>query len=301
MADYQNLYYLSGRRCFIALRNGKYGVIDYSENIKVPFLYTYFNSSSYNGVYLVKNQEGKYGFITLNNDVVLPFDYTSMSNFSSYGSFIATKEDQCGVVVVGENSSVKEVVSCQYDQINRAEGKLLKVKKDGKEGFIDANGNEVIPVKYDEISQLFGSSSNLYKTTEGDKISIINTAGRKVINNKIEELQPILDYGRYVSNYDYILVKTKEKKLLIDNNGILINIPEQIDEIHIEKNDLLLISIKGKFGIYSIVRREFVADPLYDRIIFGNKIYCIQNSKYFELDMSALSKTKIKEISKIKY
>lgn len=62
------------------------------------------------------------------------------------------------------------LIKPQYDDIQRIQHHLLKVKMDGKVGIINQNGKEVVPVKYDSISYF----------VEG-KALILNKMGNTVV------------------------------------------------------------------------------------------------------------------------
>jgi hypothetical protein len=65
---------------------------------------------------------------------------------------------------------LKEIIPVQYDLIHNINGtfpSLIEVEKDGKKGFYDLNGKNVVPVKYDQIFPI-EDETNLAVLRNGD-------------------------------------------------------------------------------------------------------------------------------------
>ena len=80
---------------------------------------------------------------------------------------------------VAHSATVCDVPSVSsYDSVGCLEQGLALVEKDGKYGFVDAAGNEVIPVQYDyALSFLEGFA----RVEKNGKYGLINTTGHEVI------------------------------------------------------------------------------------------------------------------------
>ena len=79
------------------------------------------------------------------------------------------------------NSQGEEVIPCIYEYAwNFSEG-LAKVRKNGREGYINPQGEEVIPCIYDCTDDFSEFSEGLAKVYRHGRWSIINAAGKVVV------------------------------------------------------------------------------------------------------------------------
>ena len=106
------------------------------------------------------------------------------SKYNWIGSFykgVARAYDKDGVTLV--NKEGKQLVkSGKYDSIEFFVEGMTCVSKDGKYGFIDTKGKEVVKPKYDFIGVL---SEGISPAKEGDDWYIINKKGEVLV--KIED------------------------------------------------------------------------------------------------------------------
>ncbi len=61
-----------GEGNFVVSKEGKYGVVNINNEIKIPFLYSGLSISCGK---VVATKEGKYGILSLNNKELMPFEY----------------------------------------------------------------------------------------------------------------------------------------------------------------------------------------------------------------------------------
>ncbi|WP_170880351.1 WG repeat-containing protein [Paenibacillus odorifer] len=78
----------------------------------------------------------------------------------------------------------KEVIAPQYDYARSFNEGLADVRKDGKYGFIDKTGKEVIVPKYDNVHSF---SEGLATVIKGGKYGFIDKTGREVIASQYYE------------------------------------------------------------------------------------------------------------------
>ena len=92
----------------------------------------------------------------------------------------------------GGNAAYTEVIAPQYeDALDFSEG-LAAVKKDGKWGFIDKTGAEVIPFIYDVV-QPFSDGLALARLERDGLIGFIDKSGKEVIPFKYEGALPFAE------------------------------------------------------------------------------------------------------------
>ena len=118
----------------------------------------------------------------------------------------------------------------------------IAVQRDGKYGFLDRQGREVIPCIYDEIS-LFGSCRAMVRL--GDRYGIIDTAGRIVL--PIEYESRTTKGEKYVYHDGLALVEQNGKLGYVDLDGQLV-IPFYFDEAFQFSEGLGCALFKGRWG-----------------------------------------------------
>jgi hypothetical protein len=178
---------------------GKYGMIDKRGKEVVRPIYDeieWFSES----LLLVKFNN-KYGLLNANNfkEVVKPvYDEIKQSPFSE--RFLMVKfNDKYGLL---RADNFKEVVKPKYSNVEKIwafqssihEGvecteqgneNFLKVYVGDKVGLIDTTGNEVIPVKYEDINIVLGEKT-LVKFKENGKWGIMDLSGKVILQANYE-------------------------------------------------------------------------------------------------------------------
>lgn len=93
----------------------------------------------------------RYGFADMQGNIVIPCIYGKVENFKD-GLAMVTLDGKHGFI----NTKGTEVIPLIYDAIfgERFEHGLIKVEKQGLKGYIDKNGKEVIPVDFDYVSDI---------------------------------------------------------------------------------------------------------------------------------------------------
>lgn len=159
---------------FMARKGSKWGLLDMQENLVVPFQYD--KIALLKKGYATAILNGKAGAITDRNKIAVPFIY-------------------------------EETASAFNDW------HLLRVKKDGKYGFVNIAGTVIIPVVYDYVDEDF--EKGLSVARKGDKWGYLDTKGKVVIPFEYDEA--------FFHFYDN---KTKVRKGItwyeIDKNGKLL-------------------------------------------------------------------------------
>lgn len=107
---------------------------------------------------------------------------------------------KCGYV----NQQGNIVVPCKYETAFPFSNGVGKVGKGNKYGLVDASGREILPVKYDEIAPW---GANLYRIKSGDSYGLISNAGTVLLKPKYSFIGRPNCYGKAL-----ITVGGKEKK-----------------------------------------------------------------------------------------
>src|SRR5690606_21793504 len=144
---------------------------------------------------------GKYGFINANGREITPLKYDYIEPISEGTALVA--------IVIPTTSANREYAIRIVDELYvphhtgvryRPNSPVKKINR--KYGFIDKNGQEIVPLKYDEAMSF---SEGMAKVRVQDKWGFVDQTGREVISPKYESvgsfsdgLARIYDYPKYI-------------------------------------------------------------------------------------------------------
>ena len=166
---------------------GKNGIVNLKNEIITPFEYSNISYVS-NGLIRVnkqKNYKDNYGFIDSLGKPVIECQYPLATDFKQ-GIALVKKGNKIGFI----NTKNETVIGFQYDDYQNIvdvsknqmsstgysesnsrfimEEGYIVLSKNGKWGYIDTKGNEVIPFEYESIA-LPGSNNNVVVVKEGKR------------------------------------------------------------------------------------------------------------------------------------
>jgi hypothetical protein len=184
----------------IVEKENKQGLINSKGIEVVPFIYDKigFDINEYNLSDLIKGRikvenNGKIGFINESGRELVPIKYDEIVGFGSL-----TKKFSDDLVIVKNNGKVglidfedgQLVIPVLYNEIFNFQAlsdnsyKIAKVNKNGKFGFINMNGEEIISPIYDEIKDF----NNGYASFRfNNKWGLINSLGKETITSIYDE------------------------------------------------------------------------------------------------------------------
>ncbi len=193
-------------------KDGKFGYIDKLGKEIIPCKYD--DAEDFNdGIAVVKINE-KCGCINTKGRVKIPLKYQEIYYYSD-GLFPVERDDKWGYM----NQKGEIVVPCEYKvAYDFSEGMAAVTSEEYKIGFIDSVGNLVIPYQYNDISGT-GFSEGLCGVKKDDTWGYINKngqvvipfnseltgapfrSGRSTIINKMYQMAIINRQGEIVSNW----------------------------------------------------------------------------------------------------
>lgn len=260
--------------------NGKYGVVDYSENVVIEPIYDGMEKV-YGNDYYVAQKANKQILVQKGGTEVKSFDYDEIKGISSNidNGIIYTKNNKYGIAkITGES-----VIAVTYEDLKEAKSGIFIAKKDGKYGIIDISNNTKIEFKYKSIN--YDEKADIYiaETEDFNNDIIDNTFAIKqsgiLINIDDEKGYIELRQGE---EYKYYNFKFEEKNVkdiftsntlylsrkngkygFIDKNGKVV--VDYIYDDATEQNEYGYASIKkgGKWG--SIDNKgNIVQEPTYN-------------------------------------
>ena len=209
----------------IAEKDGRYGFIDKTGTVVIPFEYD--DAWNFSDGLAIMRKDGRWVHIDKTGRVVMPF----IGDFSE-GLARAQRNDKYGFIDQERNV----VIPFEYDYASYFSEGLAGVRKDGKWGFIDKVGNVVIPFEYDWGGSFYEGLAHVRKN---DKYGFIDKAGNVVIPFEY-------DYA-YDFNEGLVCVEKNEKKGYIDKKGNIV-IPFLYDRAGDFEDGLAIVVKDGKGG-----------------------------------------------------
>lgn len=170
---------------------------------------------------------GQFGFIDKTGQVIIPIKYES------------------GTSRIFEDSSYFDVIVAGLtDKIKNSD--LIKAKLNGKYGFINKTGKEVIPFKY-ELAENF--LEDLAVVSSNEKYGFIDQTGKEIIPLKYDHAKSF--WGGLAR------VELNGKFGFIDKTGKEI-IPPKYDLAESFSEDLASVRLNGKWGFIDMVGKEVI-------------------------------------------
>ena len=152
----------------------KIGFINKHGETIVPPIYD--EASAFSGNYAVVKSNNKKGVINIDGTIALPVEYESIELISD-SLFIVDNNNGQNLISMPE----KMILGESHDHIyrNRISEGFILIKDNDKYGFIDVNGNNVIPAIYDRAGSF---SDGLAAVEKDDKCGFIDHSGNIVID-----------------------------------------------------------------------------------------------------------------------
>ena len=184
--SYMQCFFIKGKYLSFVSKNGKCGLIDFvSGQIVVPIEYDYWTNFLYDDTFGFGKGEifgEQIQFFDINGKIVKspPYTYThtDTETFNNCGiAKVSNRYEKYGLI----NLSRKLIVPCIYDRIDKFEGGMAVVEKDGKYGFIDYSGKLVMPVIYDEVKPFETGNYSTEVVKDGETFEMDR------MGNRIEE------------------------------------------------------------------------------------------------------------------
>lgn len=153
------------------------------------------------------------------------------------------------------------VVAARYDSIKSFSDSISQVWMKGKTGFINIIGKEIIPCSFTKISpdKIF---TDLMQVSTDSIYGVYSLSGKEIAACR---------YSEITINKNGIIIKTNEKKGVINRNGKMI-IPCEYDAIFDFYDSLALVKKNSKYGFVSLNGGEVIPCE-YDKIFWNKKKY----------------------------
>ncbi len=136
--------------CLVS-KDGKKGVIDVNNKEIIPCKYEMLEPFPIrNRYHYVGKLDGKHGIVDSKGVVLVPFKYDKIIKYGNRNlRFLVMKDtNKWGVLDAKTN---KEIIPCKYEHVFIEEDGVFAFQLNGKWGYVDTTGVELIPAQYDEI------------------------------------------------------------------------------------------------------------------------------------------------------
>ena len=143
------------------------------------------------------------------------------------------------------NTKGEQIVECKFDYVSDFKDGLAIVEKDGKWGYINTKGEQIIECKFDDA---WGFNEGLASVQKDSKWGYINTKGEQIVECKFDDA---CDF-----NEGFAWVKKDGKWGRINTKGCFVIFDESKNEIEVfdkaidrSNNTFYLSRLGDKFGL----------------------------------------------------
>jgi hypothetical protein len=202
---------------------------------------------------LVIEKDGKLGLMDkTGNSVALP---NGVLTFSGLNVAWFRENEKYGLV----DTSGHVVLTPKYDNASDFSEGLAEVTKDGKAGYVDITGKEVVPLIYDHDIRNHSFCGEIAVVCKDYKYGFVDKTGKELI-------APQYDYC--YNDYDDSCFVVRKEKIwsIVDNTGKEMMLPQQYDYIDSFENGFALVHKDDKTGMIDKTGKEIVLPGHYDRI-----------------------------------
>lgn len=241
------------------------------------------------GEYIYAKKDGFWAIINKDGLQQTEFKYLSFLNLNDKDIVIGYTKDKNYLVNLKNQVPFEKEVDYENYGIECAD--RIMVLKNGKIGYIDVLGNEVIKPIYDG-GFAFREDKDFVQVKKDGLWELIDINGKKYAEIQVD------DIGEYQEGY--MLVEKVGKYGYIDKKGE-IKIPIEYDFADNFSNNLAVVAGEHGYGVIDKDNNQVL--PLkYDEIeISGDQIYVVENNKYglFSKDRKEILCTEFDYLNKV--
>lgn len=232
----------------------RYGAVDKKGELFIPVEFmgiTPYNHNYFADLFILLNNDRKYGMVNKKGEIIIPFEYDGLYWCSGADYLIRVRKgEKYGVF----DLKGKILTTIKYDYIGwfNKYG-LASVQSGGKYGLLNENGEEILPLIYDNEADFLGD--NKYAKVEKNGLTgLVDKTGKLIIPAIYEEIEG----GRYIYFSDCrMLVKKNGKYGFVDTSGKEV-IKCKYDNAYSFCNGKAEVEYHGK---------------VYDIDVMGNRVY----------------------------
>ncbi|PWJ41880.1 WG repeat-containing protein [Sediminitomix flava] len=205
----------SAQDYFPVVKDGKWGAIDKTGKVIIPFTYKHLSSFNIQNLAIAETENGK-GVINHLGNEILPFSFQKVQTLSN-GQAIVWENFKVGVVTL-EN---KEIIKPSFDAITFETEGIYRLLKDGKFGLSKSDGEIILPTEYLSIESL--GQKNIARINKENKYGLVNSLGELIAEPK---------YDKILFEEDLILghIGNARTRFILDDKGELLETNEFVNQ-----------------------------------------------------------------------
>lgn len=237
----------------------------------------YDNISAFESGVAIVQKDGYYGAILMGGHEIIEPKYNYLSSFKN-GFAEAIKDAECYIINLSGHKCVKfentfvEVPQI-YDTVRDYNEGMAAVCLNNKWGFIDINGNEMVPLHYDEVTDYYNGFACCSKfildinDSKTNRVCIFDKNGNCIVNDLTSA--SIDSEGNIVGQNKYGEVRySAQGKIMINCNGHFKTLNKKYEYVSPQKNEgIHLAKINNKWGCIDeneTHKIPFIFDFIYD-------------------------------------
>lgn len=257
----------------VVKKNGKYGVIDKTGKVVVPFKYDNTKEVFSDGLLGVE-LKGKWGFIDKTGNIIIPIEYDTVDKFSEGLAIVHKNKERYFINKRGE----KMIDVSKYQAVVRFSEGLAAFNCDDFAksyawGFMDKDGKEVIPCEYGVLGNNLGThfsnglvavryhvTHDKYQETNGNW-GFIDKTGKVVIpfnNLEVENFSEGFAMVRKFGGGFYVINKKGEK--IFETDYIFDSFRKFKDEVLVVRKEWLNGAIDTSGNIVIPLKYDFLGN-----------------------------------------
>ncbi len=211
---------------------------DLIDNIEQTVFQTYDQLSLHSYGLLEITANNKYGLIDHKVENMIPAIYDYISELSGDQVYVLKKDGYYSVL--GKNGRFILYQNDEYDNIGSFSEGFLSVKKDGKFGFIDLDGNLRVANRYDAV----------YDFIEG--MAAVQLMGRWGFIDRLERLKIQPHYDKVENFHEGISIVSKNDLYgIIDIEGKEV-LPVDYDSLYRNERNSFVMVKSGRYGLANL-------------------------------------------------
>ena len=253
-------------------QDGKFAIIN-SDGVATPFIFDIIDNSDY--YWAIKSIwhrgeghigvriNGKWGFIDRESSTfVVPCEYEEVSNYCE-GFAVVKKDGRYGVV----NTDGELITPCVFDKIFDYKNGFALAVREGKRGVLDSTGQLCIPCRFDRLCDWGSLLSNgciyngLAKVMQNGKYGLINLNGK----------QTSVSFDEIGSYYGFAKVEKNGKYGLVNTDCELI-VPCKYDDVYRTEAGPWIVTLGNKKGALDSEGNELIPCIFEDLKLYHNEL-----------------------------
>lgn len=291
---------------FLMISNNKYGYVNLSNEVVIPFEYDKTSEIIHDSVWIKK--DNKWNFVNYKNIQTIKESFDELISNNNDYSIVKKKNTYYLINHLNDNIQIK--INKKYTPISISKNNILKVKTNELlYGFLNEKLEILIEPIYQDANDFFDE----YASVKNNKWGIINNKNKIIIDfeydliskNCTEFIKVEKDKENYFidkHNNQYLKNFNKKYKLYEFNNLMLpfeyknkkgymnqffeIDIIGKFNKIFPFENDMAIVIKNNKYGVIHKSSR-WVLKPIYDNILNynGESFLVEKNKKYNHINI----------------